>query len=477
MQANPSNTHAKAIAQMTSENKKGNEKHPLQEFVRKFNELSSVFESMPTGVFAILDQNMNIATINKAAYKILRTDTDSIMGKNARDILETNFPGIQKLVQETIVNRRPIKNFNLEIEDQYGEIKTYLVSTAITEESLKEDFGVVLVLHDISEVTRLRKVFLSEQSFGALIGSSPGMKELYGIIETIAEFDTTVLIYGETGTGKELVARTIHNLSHRKNGPFIPINCSALISSVLESELFGHVKGAFTGAIQDRRGRFEMAKGGTVFLDEIGTLSLDLQVKLLRTIQERIIERVGSSEQIPIDVRVISATNHDLTELIAKKLFREDLYYRLKVFQINVPALRSRRLDIPILGDHFIEKFNRVHGKKTIGLSNASKELIMKYSWPGNVRELENAIEHAMILSPGKIIEPQHFPPEIRHMQKDGMPPAPSISKDPNSEEENIRRALSAFRGNVTKAANQLGMHRSTLWRKMREYGIKRIRE
>lgn len=462
---------------MTGENQKGNDRLSLKKFVRKFNELSSVFDSMPTGVFAILDQNMNIATINKAAYKILMTDTESIMGKNARDILETKFPGIQKLVQETIEKRRPIKNFNLEIEDQYGEIKTYLVSTAITEESLKDDFGVVLVLHDISEVTRLRQVFLSEQSFGELVGSSPAMKELYGIIETIAEFDTTVLIYGETGTGKELVARTIHNISHRKNGPFIPINCSALISSVLESELFGHVKGAFTGAIRDRRGRFEMANGGSVFLDEIGTLSLDLQVKILRTIQERIIERVGSSKQIPIDVRVISATNHDLTELIAKKLFREDLYYRLKVFQINVPTLRSRRLDIPVLGDHFIEKFNRIHGKRIIGLSNASKELIMKYSWPGNVRELENAIEHAMILTTGKIIEPQHFPPEIRHMQKDGMPPAPSISKDPNAEEENIRRTLSAFRGNVSKAANQMGMHRSTLWRKMREYGIKRIRE
>jgi two-component system response regulator HydG len=462
---------------MEDNNKKGNDKHTLQEFVSKFNALSSVFESMPTGVFAILDKNLNIATINKTANEILGTDTGSIMGKNAQEILENRFPGIQKIIQETIANRSPIKNFNLEIEDQYGEIKTYLVSTAIAEESSKDDFGVVLVLHDISEVTRLRKAFIAEQSFGALIGSSPVMKELYGTIETIAEFDTTVLIYGETGTGKELVARTIHNFSHRKKGPFVPINCSALSSSVLESELFGHVKGAFTGAIQNRRGRFEMAEGGTVFLDEIGGLSLDLQIKLLRTIQERIIERVGSSEQIPIDVRVLSATNHDLTELVAKKLFREDLYYRLKVFQINVPPLRSRRLDIPILGVHFIEKFNRVHGNRIIGLSSASKESLMKYSWPGNVRELENTIEHAMILTPGKIIEPQYFPPEVRHMQRNGSPPVPSINMDPGTEEENIRRALSSLAGNVSKAAIQLGMHRSTLWRKMREFGIKRDKE
>ena len=252
------------------------------------------------------------------------------------------------------------------------------------------------------------------------------------------------------------------------------INCSALSSSVLESELFGHIKGAFTGALQDRRGRFEMAEGGTVFLDEIGNLSLDLQVKLLRTIQERIIERVGSSNQIPIDVRVLSATNHDLTELVAKKLFREDLYYRLKVFQVNVPPLRSRRLDMPILGEHFIEKLNRVHRNRIMGLSNATKEMLMKYSWPGNVWELENAIEHAMILAPGKILEPQFFPPEVRHMQRDGSPPLPSINKAPGTEEESIRRALAALGGNVSKAAIQLGMHRSTLWRKMREFGIQR---
>ncbi len=449
----------------------------LQEFVIKFNALSAVFESMPTGVFAILDQNLNIATINKTANEILGTDAASIMGKNAKEILENKFPGIQKIIIETIINKSPVKNFNLEIEDAYGETNTYLVSTAITEESSSKDFGVVLVLHDISEVTRLRKVFIGERSFGLLIGASPEMKTLYGTIETIAEFDTTVLVCGETGTGKELVARTIHNMGYRKKGPFIPINCSALGSSVLESELFGHVKGAFTGAIQDRRGRFEMAQGGTIFLDEIGSLSLDLQVKLLRTIQERIIERVGSSKQRPINVRIISATNQDLTEMVAKKKFREDLYYRLKVFQINVPPLRSRRLDIPILGDHFIEKINRVHGNRILGLSKASKESLMRYSWPGNVRELENAIEHAMILSPGKIVEPQYFPPEIRHMQLDGSPPVPSSLKDPGKEEENIRRVLAALSGNVSKAAIRLGMHRSTLWRKMREFGIRRQKE
>jgi PAS domain S-box-containing protein len=448
----------------------------LRDYVEKFNALSAIFDSMPTGVFAILDRESNIASINKAAGEILGSDAQSFVGKNARELFENKFPGIQRLIDETIKNRRAIKNFNLEIEGPNADVQTYLVSTAITEELDPTDFGIVLVLHDISEVTRLRKAAISSQGFGPLVGASPNMKEIYSLIETVAQYDTTVLIYGETGTGKELVARTVHQCSHRSEGPFMPVSCSALSSSLLESELFGHVKGAFTGAIKDHRGRFEMAEGGTIFLDEVGSLSVDLQVKLLRTIQERVIERVGSSKPIPINVRVVSATNRDLMELVAKKEFREDLYYRLKVFQINIPPLRERRLDIPVLADNFIERFNKLYGRNVIGLAFAAKDHLMRYFWPGNVRELENAIEHAMVLTPGKIIEPQYFPPEIRHMKSNGSPPPPP-EEDLGTEEENIRRALAAFGGNVSRAATSLGMHRTTLWRKMREYGIKRSQE
>lgn len=443
----------------------------LQDYVEKFNELSIIFDSMPTGVFAILDQNFNIATINKTASSILKADSTALVGKNAREIFEFYFPGILKLIEETIQNRRPIKNFTLEIEDINAEVRTYLVSTALTTDSEQSEFGIVLVLNDISEVTRLRKTAMALHSFGALIGGSPSMKEVYSLIETVAQYDTTVLIYGETGTGKEVVARTIHENSHRSNAPFIPVSCSALASTLLESELFGHVKGAFTGAIKDRQGRFEMADGGTIFLDEIGTLSLDVQVKLLRTIQERVIERVGSSEPIPVNVRIISATNRMLPELIAKGTFREDLYYRLKVFQISLPPLRERRLDIPLLADHFIDRFNRLYNRNLIGLSPAAKELLLRYFWPGNVRELENAIEHALVLSPGKIVESHCLPPEIRYTKANGTPPPPS-SVDLNSEEENIRRTLASFYGNVSLAAASLGMHRTTLWRKMKEFGI-----
>ena len=449
-------------------------KQTLKDYVQKFNELSTIFDNMPTGVFVILDQNSKIASINKTAGQILDLDHEALVGKDAKEIFEERFPGIQKLINETIEHQRCIKNFTLEIENSAAQVKTYLVSTAIVEEIDPAEFGVVLVLHDISEITRLRRTVVSNQQFGDLVGSSPSIKDVYSLIQTVAQYDTTVLIYGETGTGKELVARTIHSCSQRSNGPFIPVNCSALTPSLLESELFGHVKGAFTGAAKDRQGRFELAEGGTIFLDEIATLSMDLQVKLLRTIQERVIERVGSSHPQPINVRVISATNLSLPELVAKKEFREDFYYRLKVFQINLPALRERRTDIPLLAGSFILRFNRLYGKSILGLSHAAKEMLINYYWPGNVRELENAIEHAIILANSKIIEPQGFPPEIRHSKANGAPPPPSPEIYPAAEEENLRRALSAFGGNVTRASKSLGMHRSTLWRKMRCYDIHR---
>jgi PAS domain S-box-containing protein len=460
----------------TKDGRAGRESKNLHEYVQKFNELSAVFDSMPTGVFAILDRRLNVATINKAASQILDTDSQSVIGRNARDVFEEGFPGIRELIEKTIEDHRPVKNFNLEITDRSAEVKTYLVSTAIIEETGSIEPGIILVLHDVSETTRLRKAKISMLSFGSLIGATQNMKEVYSLIETVSQYDTTVLVYGETGTGKELVARTIHEQSHRATGPFVPVSCSALTSSLLESELFGHVKGAFTGAVKDRRGRFELANKGTIFLDEVGTLSLDIQVNLLRTIQERVIEPVGSSRPIPIDVRVISATNRDLSELVARNEFREDLYYRLKVFQMDLPPLRERRLDIPLLADAFIDKFNKLYNRKIMGLSSPAKELLMTYAWPGNVRELQNAIEHALVLTPGKIVEPQYLPPEIRHMSENGTAPPPP-AKNPATEEERIRRGIAAFGGNVSRTARHLGMHRTTLWRKMREFGIRRNEE
>lgn len=446
-------------------------------YPQTLHEVSLVFSQMPVGVLAILDQKTKRTVINDIARDIFDLDDVPVGGAAMLGVIEERFPCIKKLIAETIENNGPIKNFTIEIEKRSAEIRTYLVSTALIDdrgEADPRDAGIVLVLHDISEITRLKRAAISNQRFGEMVGASTSMRAVYELIQTVAQYDTNVLIFGETGTGKELVARTIHFQSNRAGKPFVPVNCSALTPTLLESELFGHVKGAFTGAGKERRGRFEVAEGGTIFLDEIGTLSMDLQVKLLRILQERVIERVGSSQPIPINVRVISATNLSLTEVVAKKQFREDLYYRLKVFQIDMPPLRNRRADIPLLAGHFIARFNRLYGKNILGLSDAAREKLIHYYWPGNVRELGNAIEHAMILTNGKIIEPVCLPPEIRHAGMNGSPPPPPQELYSGMEEETIRRAMAAYAGNVSKAAKSLNMHRSTLWRKMRCYNIQR---
>ena len=433
-----------------------------------------MFNALPIAVFSIIGQELNIVSINSTAGALLKSNAEDLIGKKAAEVFAGHFLPLRNLLRDTLDSRQPITNFNLEITDDSGEVRTYLTSTALTEKNPESGFSVVLVLHDITELKRWRKAALASRGYGLFIGSSKPMKELYSLIETVAQYDTTVLIYGETGTGKELVARTIHQQSKRANGPFVPVHCSALTSTIFESELFGHVKGSFTGASEDRLGRFEKAQGGTLFLDEISTLSIDIQVKLLRAIQERAIERVGSSKTIPTDVRIITATNQDLSELIEKNLFRDDLYYRLKVFQLTLPLLRERQADILHLADSFIENFNKLYNRNVLNLSESAKDMLMHYSWPGNVRELENAIEHAMVLTPGEIIENQHFPSEIRNMLKEGSPPRHSKQPLLSSDEENIRQTLISVKWSVSKAADLLGMHRTTLWRKMREYNIDR---
>ena len=307
--------------------------------------------------------------------------------------------------------------------------------------------------------------------YGELIGKSEKMKAIYGLIETIKNYNCSVLIVGESGTGKELVARTLHNMSTRKNNPFVPVNCSAIPESLIESELFGYTKGAFTGADSNQPGRFGLAQGGTILLDEVGTLNEYLQIKLLRFLQDKIIEPLGSSQRIAVDARILSATNRDGAELVAKGLLREDLYYRLKVIQINLPALRERKEDIPILVDFFINRLNRYYRKAIRGVSAEVDGLLKDYPWPGNVRELENAIEHAFVLADRNVLELNHFPFEIRRASKDGILPPPA-EVSPSTDEEQLRKALLAAKGNKSNAAEMLRMHRSSLWRKMREYRI-----
>ena len=274
----------------------------------------------------------------------------------------------------------------------------------------------IIMLEDITELNTLRRRLKTEQSFAGIIGRDAGMNEVFETIRQVAGVNVPVIIQGESGTGKELVAVAIHNEGPRAKKPFVPINCGALPEGLLESELFGHVKGSFTGALRDKKGRFELAHGGTLFLDEVVDLPKVLQSKLLRVLQEGTIERVGDEKTISVDVRIISAANRDLKKEVQKGNFREDLYYRIKVVPIHLPPLRERKNDIPLLVDHFLKRIVKNSGKDSIDISHESMALMMSYHWPGNVRELENAIQFAIVMCSGSEILPNDLPMELRDL-------------------------------------------------------------
>ncbi len=325
----------------------------------------------------------------------------------------------------------------------------------------------------IDENVRLREELKDRFHPANIIGNSREMQAVFDLILQVSEVDTTVLIQGESGTGKELVANAIHYHSHRADGPFIKVNCAALPETVIESELFGHEKGAFTGAINQRKGRFELANGGTIFLDEVGDLSLATQVKLLRVLQEKSFERVGGNRTIQANVRVLAATNRDLEGLIESGKFREDLYYRLNVFPIHIPPLRKRKTDILLLADHFVEKYNALYHKSVRRISTPAIDMMMSYHWPGNVRELENCIERAVLLSRDGVIHGHHLPPTLQTAEASGTRPKNTLEEAlANVERELILDALKDARGNMARAARRLGITERMMGLRVRKYGI-----
>jgi Nif-specific regulatory protein len=306
-----------------------------------------------------------------------------------------------------------------------------------------------------------------------IIGNSKSMRSVFQMINKISPTNATVLILGESGVGKELVASDIHFKSQRKNKPFIKFNCAALPESIIESELFGHEKGAFTGAVSARKGRFEQADSGTIFLDEIGELSLGIQAKLLRILQEKEFERVGGNKTLKVDVRIISATNRDLEEEIQEGRFREDLYYRLNIFPITVPPLRERKADILLLSDYFVEKYNEMNGKGIRRISTTAIDMLMRYHWPGNVRELENSIERAVILSDDGVIHGYHLPPSLQTAESSGTPYSGPLDQRLDSlEYEMIVEALKNAKGNMSKAAQELGLTDRVMGLRVKKFGI-----
>ncbi len=325
----------------------------------------------------------------------------------------------------------------------------------------------------LEENIRLQEELKHRYHPANIIGNSNEMQEVYDLIRQVADSDTTVLLRGESGTGKELVAHAIHYASSRSHKPLIKVNCAALPETIIESELFGHEKGAFTGALHQRKGRFEIAHGGTLFLDEIGDLSMMTQIKLLRVLQEREFERVGGVETIKTDVRIIAATNRNLEELIAKNHYREDLYYRLNVFPMHIPPLRERKTDILLLADYFIEKYSRAAGKNIRRISTPAIDMLMAYHWPGNVRELENCIERAVVMSNDDVIHGHHLPPTLQTAEASGTTIRGTFDEALESiERELLIEALKSSRGNMAKAARSLNISERRMGLRINKYGI-----
>jgi transcriptional regulator with PAS, ATPase and Fis domain len=367
---------------------------------------------------------------------------------------------------------RPIVNRAVFIVNTEGERIPISISTAILRDSSGLVVGGVETFRDLSHVEQLRKELEGRYSLGDIIGRSRPMQDLFEVLPAIAASDSTVVIHGASGTGKELFARALHELSPRRDQRFVAINCGALPDTLLSSELFGHKAGAFTDARTDKPGRFAHAEGGTIFLDEIGDISQAMQVRLLRVLQEHVYEPLGSVEPVEADVRVIAATHRDLSELVKRGEFREDLYYRINVIRLELPYLRDRREDIPLLIDHFIGRFNRLQGKGVVGVSEEVLALLMAHEFPGNARELENIIEHAFVLCGGGIIELQHLPPEIRHGDEAPAVQSRSGMTLRDMEAVHISLALARNHGNRTAAAHELGIHPSTLFRKIKDLCI-----
>jgi transcriptional regulator with PAS, ATPase and Fis domain len=334
----------------------------------------------------------------------------------------------------------------------------------------------VETFRDLSAIELLKKKIQKQYSYEDIISKNHRIQAIFNLLPDIAESDSTILIEGASGSGKELFARAIHNLSTRKDRPYVVVNCGALPDTLLESELFGYVKGAFTDAKRDKPGRFALAERGTLFLDEVGDLSFAMQVKLLRVLQEREYEPLGATRTVKANVRILAATHHDLLDMVRKGEFREDLYYRLNVVKLLLPPLRERREDIPLLIDHFLEQFNVRMGKSIAGVTPEVLRCLMDYSFPGNVRELENAIEHACVLCRGRHIEIEHLPPEIRETVEASEDEASSLAGTlpvlRSTEIQLIRKTLNKHDGNRLEAARELGLHKTTLWRKMKRYGI-----
>lgn len=428
-----------------------------------------ILDSIADGVFTV-NKDWQITSFNRAAEKITGVPKEEAIGQLCKDVLKADICEKSCCLRATMKTGEPIVNKKVQIIDADGHRFPISISTALLRDKKGVLLGAVETFRDISVEEDLRKAIKEKYSFSDIISKNHQMLQLFDILPDIADSASTVLIEGESGTGKELVACAIHNLSSRKKQPFIAVNCGALPDTLLESELFGYMAGAFTDAKKDKPGRFHLAENGTLFLDEIGDITPAMQVKLLRVIQEKTFEPLGATLSIEHNVRIIVATNKRLEELVRQGQFREDLFYRINVFKITLPPLRERMEDIPLLCEHFIGRFNTMQKNDISGISDEAMAVLMGYTYPGNIRELANIIERAFILCKTGLIEKKHLPESLFLVSAD-ISPTNDISLK-NMEKTYLVKALEQNSWDCLKTAKQLGIHKSTLYRKIKSLHI-----
>jgi len=442
----------------------------------------TVVDTIQDGIM-IVDKRGTIVSVNKALENITGYSRDEMLGKPCtvlncdicEAVLEKEGDEWCALFKTGALNTRECT-----FTQKNGNPIRVLKNASLLEDSDGNVIGAVETVTDITEliekenqIAALRQELMSENGYRGMLGTSTAMHQVFDLVTNAAQSGAPVIIFGESGTGKEMVAKAIHESGGRSDQPYVKVNCAALNDSLLESELFGHVKGSFTGAYQDREGRFEAAQNGTIFLDKIGDLPLSTQVKLLRVLEEKVIERVGDNRSIKIDVRIITATNRDLRSLVEQGRFRDDLFYRINVIPIIVPPLRERGADIPLLAEAFFRRIRLKNNKKIQGISNETMGYLMDYSWPGNVRELKSVFEYAFVTCQDPIIQPSHLPPTMMFQKAD---PTPQTTGQPSSraaiKKQRLMEALRQVDGNQSKAAEILGVTRVTVWNQMKRFGI-----
>jgi PAS domain S-box-containing protein len=431
-----------------------------------------ILESISDGVFTV-DPSWHITTFNRAAEEITGISRRDAIGRLCCDVFRAEICESGCALRQTFETKRPIINQSIFIISADGRRIPISVSTAILRDENGKILGGAETFRDLSLVEELRRELEGRSQVGDMVSHNPALRKIFDILPAVAVSDSSVLIEGETGTGKEVLARTIHALSRRAAKPFVGLNCGALPDTLLESELFGYKAGAFTGASHDKPGRFAQAENGTLLLDEIGDISPALQVRLLRVLQEKSYEPLGSTKSVKTNVRMISATHRNLANLIESGEFRRDLFYRINVVRLVLPPLRRRREDIPLLTEHFIQKFNRLKGRNIPGISPDTRAIFQSYSWPGNIRELENILEYAFVVCEHGPIQPHHLP-ELMIAGK----PFPVVSaglREAKSatEAQILLRVLEKNHFDRTATAQELGIHRSTFFRKVRALGLK----